>query len=72
MDRNRYFSCHNLKNTVGKKSLGMPENMQFGWKTLSPVAFLTVDSKKVVSDQFHLCSTLVETECIKRKMRLWK
>ena len=33
----------------------MPENMQFGWElfTLSPVANVTVDSKKVVRDLFH-------------------
>ena len=47
----------------------MLENMQLGWEifTLRPVAYITVDFKKVVSDLFHARSTLVEIECIKKK-----
>ena len=54
------------------KSLGMPENMQFGLEnvTLSPIAYITADFKKVVSDLFHPGCTLLESECIKRKMKL--
>ena len=46
--------------------------MQFGREivTLSPVVYITVDFKKLVNDLFHLGSTLVESECIKRKRRL--
>ena len=38
--------------------------------TLSPVAYMTVDFKVLVSDLFHAGSALVESECIKRKARL--
>ena len=44
--------------------------MQFGWEILSPVVYITVDFKKVVSDLFQTGSTLVESECIKRKTTL--
>ena len=47
----------------------MLENMQFGWEifSLSPVAYITVDFKKVVGDLSYAGSTLVESECFKRK-----
>ena len=49
----------------------MSENMQ-GWEifTLGPVTYITVDFRKLVSDLFNPGSTLVESKCIKRKMRL--
>ena len=39
----------------GNKSSGIPTIVQFGWKifTLSPVAYITVDFKKLVSDPLH-------------------
>ena len=39
----------------GNKSLGMPKIVHFGQETftLSPVACITVDFKKLVSDLFH-------------------
>ena len=44
----------------------MLEDIQFGCEifTLDPVAYITVGFRKVVG------STLVECECIKRKIRL--
>ena len=43
------------------KSLGMLKIMQFGREifTLSPVAYITVDFKKLVSDLFHAGSAVV-------------
>ena len=37
------------ENTEGNKSLGMLENMQFGWGilTVSPIFYITVDFKNV-------------------------
>ena len=45
----------------GNKSLGMLKNAQFGREifTLSPVAYITVDFKKLVSDLFHAGSAVV-------------
>ena len=45
----------------GNKSLGMLKIVQFGWKifTLSPVAYITVDFKKLVSDLFHVGSAVI-------------
>ena len=37
---------------------------------LSPVAYIAVDFKKLVSDLFHAGSALVESECVKRETRL--
>ena len=56
----------------GNKSLGMLKNVQFKWEicTLSPVAYITVDFKKLESDLFHAGSDVVESECIKTKTRL--
>ena len=56
---------------VGNKSLGMLKNVKFGREmfTLSPVAYITVDFKKLVSDLFQAGSTLVGSKSIKRKMR---
>ena len=50
----------------------MLENVQLGREifTLSPVAYITVDFKKLVSGPFHASSTLVESKFIKRKTRL--
>ena len=49
------------------KSLGMLKNVQFGREifTLSPLAFITVYFKMLVSDLFHAGSALVESESIK-------
>ena len=41
-------------------------------RNLKSVFCLTVDFKKVVSDLFDASSTLVESESIKRKKRLWE
>ena len=43
----------------GNRSLGMLKNVQFGWETftLSLVAYITVDFKKLVSDLFHAGSS---------------
>ena len=56
----------------GNKCLGILKNVQFGWEifTLSPVAYITVDFKKLISDLFHAGSALVEIKSIKRKTRL--
>ena len=45
----------------GNKSLGMLKIVQFGREifTLSPVAYVTVDFKKLVSDIFHAGSAVV-------------
>ena len=50
----------------GNKSLGMLKNVRFGRETftLSLVAYITVDFKKVVSDLFHAGSALVENKSI--------
>ena len=39
----------------GNKSLGMLKTVQFGREifTLSPVTYITIDFKKLVSDLFH-------------------
>ena len=49
--------------------MGVLKNVQCGWEmfTLSVVAYVTVNFKKVISDLFQAGSTLVESECIKRK-----
>ena len=69
MDPNKYFSCHYLNNAGMKKILGMLKNVQFGRKivTLSPVAYITVDFEKLLSDTFHAGSALVECKSIMRK-----
>ena len=56
----------------GYKSLGMPENIQFGWEIfiLNPVAYITVDFKQSASDLFHAGSSFVGNESIKRKTKL--
>ena len=45
----------------GNKSLGMLKVVQFGREnfTVSPVAYVTVDFKKLVSDLFHADSAVV-------------
>ena len=55
----------------GNKSLGMLKNVQFGREisTLTPLAYITVDFKKLVSDLFHAGSALVGSRSIKRKTR---
>ena len=56
----------------GNKCLGMLENVLSGRKmfTLSPVAYITIDFKKLVSDLFHAGFSVVERECIKRNTGL--
>ena len=51
---------------------GYVKNMEFerGMFAENLVSYVTVDFKKVVIDLLHAGSTLVESECIKRKMRL--
>ena len=50
----------------------MLKNAQFGQEifTLSSVAYITVNFKKLVSELFHTDSALVGSECIKRDSRL--
>ena len=45
----------------GNKSLGMLKIVQFGREvfTLSPVAYITVNMKELVSDPFHAGSAVV-------------
>ena len=45
----------------GNKGLGMLKIVQFGREifTSSPVAYITVDFKKLVSDPFHAGSVVV-------------
>ena len=71
MDPNKYFSGYNLKNAEGNKRSGMLKNVQFGRTifTFSPVAYVTIDFKRLVSDLFHAGSALVESKSIKRKTR---
>ena len=54
------------------KSLDMLKIVQFGREifTLSPVAYITVNFKKLVSDLFHPGCAVVQSKCIKRKTRL--
>ena len=68
-DPNKYFSGYNQE---GNKSLGMLKNVQFLREifALSPVTYITVNFTKLVSDLFHASSTVIESECIKRKTRL--
>ena len=44
-------------------------NMKFGREifTLSPVAYITVNLKKLVTDLFHSSSALIGSESIKKK-----
>ena len=53
----------------GNKSLGILKNVQFGWEifTLSLVAYITANSKKLVSDLFHASSALVGSGSSKEK-----
>ena len=45
----------------GNKSLGMLKIVQFGGEifTSSPVAYMTIDLKNLVSDLFHTASAVV-------------
>ena len=63
------FSDHNLKNIGRKQKFDYVKNMWFRGEivTWSQAYFVTTDFKKVVSNPFHASSTLVESECIKRK-----
>ena len=76
MDPNKYFSGYNLKNAGRKQKFGYVQcpikNVQFEREifTLSIVAYITVDLKKLVSDLFHVGSALVESESIRNKTRL--
>ena len=51
------------------KSLGVLENMQFEWEIFisSPVAYITVDFKKMVSDLFQAGCALVESNISREK-----
>ena len=50
----------------------MLKNVQFGREifTLRPVAYITVDFKKMVVDLFHAGCALAESKYTKRKTRL--
>ena len=51
---------------------GYTKNVQFGREifTLNPVAYITVDLKKLASNLFLASSALVESQSIRRKTRL--
>ena len=73
MDPDKYFSGYNLKNAqAGNESLDMLKSVQFGREIfiLSPLPYITVDFKKLVSDLLLGGSALPESESIKRKTRL--
>ena len=72
MDPNKCFNGYNLKNAGRKERFGYAKNVQSEREifTLSPVAYITVHFKKLVSDLFHAGSALVENQSYKRKMRL--
>ena len=55
VDSYKFFSPYNLKNQAGNKSLDILKNVQFGWETftLSPIVYVAVDFKKLVSDLLH-------------------
>ena len=74
MDPDKYFSGHNLNYTGRKQKFGYVRQYAIRMRKfyLSPVADMTVDFKKMVSDLFRTGSTLVERECIKKKTRLSK
>ena len=52
----------------GNKRLGMHNIYNLNGNVL--LSYITVDFKKVASDLFHAGSTLVESECMKRKRKL--
>ena len=72
MDTDKYFSGYNLKSAGRKQKFGYAKNVQFGREifTLSLVAYISIDFKKLVSDLFHAGSAMVESESIKRKTKL--
>ena len=72
MDPTKYFSGYNLKNAGKNQKLGYAKNVRFGREifTSTPVAYITVDFKKLVSDLFHAGSALVGSESIRRQTRL--
>ena len=63
-----------LKNIERKQKFVHAKNMHIGWKifTCSLVSYVTIDFQRVVSDQFHAGSILVECECVKRETRPWE
>ena len=72
MDFKRYFSGYNLK-TIGTRQKCRCTEKYVIWTgnfSLSYTSYVTVDFRKVVSDLFYDNSTLVKSECIKRKRRL--
>ena len=56
IDPNRYFNVCNLKKAGIKRKFGYALNMQFGREifTLSPVAYMASEFKKLVSYLFHI------------------
>ena len=58
---NKHFS-----EFIKKQKFGYPKNVQFGREifSLSPVAYIRVDFKNLVSDLFHAGSTLVEIKAV--------
>ena len=72
MHLNSYFSGYNLKNSGRKQKLGYTKNVQFGWEnfTLSLVAYIIVDLKKLISNLSQAYSALLESKSFKRKTRL--
>ena len=74
IDPDKYFSGHIIQRTQeGNKNLDMLK-MQSGWEifTLCPIAYVTVDFKKVVGDPFDAGSTVAESESIEKKMGLFE
>ena len=58
----------------GNRSLGKLKSVKFGLEifTLSHASYITVDFKKLLSDLFHAGFAVVESGCIKIKIRLSK
>ena len=56
----------------GNRSLGMLKTVKSGWEifTLSHLAYVKVDFKKLVSDLFHAGSALVGSKSINTETRL--
>ena len=56
MDPDKYFNGYNLKKAGRKKKFRYAKTCAIWTRiflTLSPVAYITVDFKKLVSDLFH-------------------
>ena len=69
MDPDKYFSGYILKNAGRKQKFGCARKhaIWMGNFISSPVAYITVDFKKMVSDLFQAGCTLVESNISREK-----